>query len=182
VTKVMKLNYIVLKVFAGICLLMSVFVLVSGAQMSRPGARQSKSGNQMSKPGVQKGKGIIHVNVENLRNNNGQVCLMLFNSGTGFPSDTNSAFMRKIAPIANGKAEAEFSNVPYGEYAIAVFHDENMNRTVDMNFLNVPKEGYGVSQNVKGKFGPPSFDDAKFSFSKSRVSGQIMMIYPSKAF
>lgn len=179
--KVMKLNYIVLKVFAGICLLLSVFVLVSSAE-SRIGARLGRPGVQVEKAVAQQGKGVIHVNVENLRNNNGQVCLLLFNSGTGFPSDPNSAFMRKIAPIVNNRAETEFNNVPYGEYAIAVFHDENMNKAVDMNSFNAPKEGYGVSQNVKGKFGPPSYEDAKFSFSKSRVSGRIMMIYPGKAF
>jgi uncharacterized protein (DUF2141 family) len=47
------------------------------------------------------------------------------------------------------------------EYAITSFLDENANGTLDKNFFGVPTESYGFSNNVKGTFGPPSFDEVK---------------------
>ena len=52
--------------------------------------------------------------------------------------------------------------LPHGEYAIAVFVDLNGNGKMDKNFLGIPKEQYGFSNNVMGKMAAPSFEQAKF--------------------
>jgi uncharacterized protein (DUF2141 family) len=57
----------------------------------------------------------------------------------------------------NGKVGVDLENyeingiVPHGEYAIAVFVDVNGNGKMDKNFLGIPKEQYGFSNNVMGK-------------------------------
>jgi uncharacterized protein (DUF2141 family) len=53
-------------------------------------------------------------------------------------------------------------NVPSGEYAVSLFHDENGNKKLDKGLFGIPTEKYGVSNNAKGKYGPPSYDDCKF--------------------
>ena len=53
-------------------------------------------------------------------------------------------------------------NVPEGIYAIALFIDANKNMKIDKNFLGIPKEQYGFSNNAMGKFSGPSFEQAKF--------------------
>jgi uncharacterized protein (DUF2141 family) len=69
----------------------------------------------------------------------------------------------------NGAVGVDFENyvingiVPHGEYAIAVFVDVNGNGKMDKNFLGIPKEQYGFSNNVMGKMAAPSFEMAKFS-------------------
>ncbi len=45
-------------------------------------------------------------------------------------------------------------------YAVAVHHDANANGTMDSNFLGMPKEGYGVSNDVRSRFRPPRFSEA----------------------
>ncbi|WP_185964607.1 DUF2141 domain-containing protein [Flavobacterium sp. GT3R68] len=50
------------------------------------------------------------------------------------------------------------------EYAITSFLDENGNETLDKNAFGVPMEPYGFSNNVKGYFGPPSFEEVKVVF------------------
>ena len=55
-----------------------------------------------------------------------------------------------------------FTDLAPGEYAIKVMHDENDNGSLDTNFLGIPSEGYGFSNNG-GSFGPASYDDAKFT-------------------
>ena len=60
----------------------------------------------------------------------------------------------------------EINNVlPYGEYAISLFVDFNGNKKLDKNFLGIPKEQYGFSNNVMGKMSPPTFDQAKFAIA-----------------
>lgn len=54
-----------------------------------------------------------------------------------------------------------FENVKSGDYAITTFHDENDNDKLDTNFMGIPKELYGFSNDAKGSFGPPSFEKAK---------------------
>ena len=55
--------------------------------------------------------------------------------------------------------------LPDGTYAIGIFVDKNYNNKMDRNLFGVPKEQFGFSNNAKGKFGPPSFEDASFTVS-----------------
>lgn len=52
-------------------------------------------------------------------------------------------------------------DLPEGEYALAVMHDVNEDGKLNKNFFGIPTERYGFSNNARGTFGPPSFDDAK---------------------
>ena len=62
-----------------------------------------------------------------------------------------------------------FKEIPKGEYAVAVFHDKNSNEKMDVNFLGIPKEAYGCSNNAKGFMGPPKYEDAKFLLTANRI-------------
>ena len=53
-------------------------------------------------------------------------------------------------------------NLPEGIYAIALFVDVNKNLKIDKNFLGIPKEQFGFSNNATGKLSAPSFEQAKF--------------------
>ena len=71
-----------------------------------------------------------------------------------------------------------FDNLPAGEYAVSIAHDENSNGKVDFSWLHIPNEGYGVSNNAKGFMSPPSYSDAKFELNKSqRVDIKINVLY-----
>ena len=52
--------------------------------------------------------------------------------------------------------------LPAGQYAVGIFHDVNLNNKMDNNFLGLPKEQYGFSNNARALFGPPSYEDAAF--------------------
>ena len=58
-----------------------------------------------------------------------------------------------------------------------MFHDENMNEKLDKNFMGVPKEGYGASNNQKKKMGPPNFDETKFHVGGTEQSVEIKLMY-----
>ena len=61
------------------------------------------------------------------------------------------------------------TEIPDGEYAIAFFIDANGNKKLDKNFLGIPKEQFGFSNNAMGTLSAPSFEQAKF-----RVAGNTI--------
>jgi uncharacterized protein (DUF2141 family) len=54
-----------------------------------------------------------------------------------------------------------FTNLPPGTYAAQVMQDENDNGKLDTNFMGMPIEGYGFSNNPQ-LLRKPTFDEAKF--------------------
>ncbi|HIP34385.1 MAG TPA: DUF2141 domain-containing protein [Bacteroidia bacterium] len=56
----------------------------------------------------------------------------------------------------------KLDDIEVGKYAIAVFQDENSDGKMNTNFMGKPKELSGFSNDAKGDFGPPEFNDASF--------------------
>jgi uncharacterized protein (DUF2141 family) len=121
--------------------------------------------------------GQVVVTVDNIRSIKGQVGLCLFNSANGFPGDAGKAVMRGFVKVSGHSVQYTFVNVSPGIYAISAFHDENEDQKISTNFLGIPKEGVGVSNNAKGFLGPPKFEDAKFTFPGGRMAIKIDMAY-----
>jgi uncharacterized protein (DUF2141 family) len=114
---------------------------------------------------------LIHVDIVGLRNESGQVLCALYSSPVGFPKNSDKAVRRAQSEISHGHGICEFCGIAVGKYAVSVFHDENSNGKLDSNFLGIPREGVGASNNAKGHFGPPKFDPRQ-RFN-SRAAGSI---------
>jgi len=115
----------------------------------------------------------ITIQVDNLKNDNGFVLLGLHNQET-FEDIKTPALNRIQEKIKNGKIEVTFKNVPEGDFAIMVVHDENANHRMDFELNGMPKEAYGMSNN-NVSFGPPMFDDAKFKVEKENLILKIRL-------
>jgi uncharacterized protein (DUF2141 family) len=79
--------------------------------------------------------------------------------------------------VTNSHAVCEFLGVAPGTYAVSVFHDENSNGKLDTNFMGIPREGVGASNDAKGHLGPPKFDAASFHFLGGRLELKISVNY-----
>lgn len=119
----------------------------------------------------------IHVEIAGLRNDMGLAVCSLFSSVDDFPKKTEKSLAHSISVIRNRHAVCEFSGVAPGTYAISVFHDENSNGKLDTNFVGIPREGVGASNDAKGHFGPPKFDAAAFRFAGGRLELKITIVY-----
>jgi uncharacterized protein (DUF2141 family) len=122
-------------------------------------------------------KGNLKVVANSIKSKTGQVGFFLFNSADAFPSHTEKALLSGYVKTVGTTAEYTFINVTPGSYAVYVFHDEDSDKKLKTNFVGMPKEGMGVSNNAKGHFGPPKYDDAKFDFNKSEQTITISLIY-----
>jgi uncharacterized protein (DUF2141 family) len=121
--------------------------------------------------------GVLTVNVTGLRSNDGQVGCTIYSSAKGFPTDSSSALQRLWCRVASGSSSCSFAPIPAGTYAVASVHDENGNGKLDTGLFGIPKEGTVVSNHAKGFLGPPSFDNAKFSFAGVATTLDLRMGY-----
>lgn len=117
------------------------------------------TGIQEPKEGYQ-----IEVRIQNLKSNEGAVLVALYNSEESF---LNQTFMGEVSRIENKECRVVFKQVPAGIYAVSYVHDRNENGKMDTNFMGIPKEDYGCSNNAKGLMGPPKWEDAKFELTAS---------------
>lgn len=108
--------------------------------------------------------GRLTIRVVGFAHHQGQLIVNVFSKEDGFPTDRQRALRSITGQITDrNTTDVELPNLPAGQYAISVLHDENANGQLDTNFLGIPKEPTGTSRNVKGHFGPPKFRDAVFA-------------------
>ena len=107
----------------------------------------------------------LEVEISGFSNNKGSAMVGLYN--------TKETFLKKgiksVKTIVKNKKTYAVFNIPKGEYAISMYHDENANGKLDANFVGMPKEGYGTSNDAKGFMGPPKYDDAKFILTSNKT-------------
>ena len=102
--------------------------------------------------------GEVVVRVTGVRAAGGSIGCVLFPSMAGFPMEGVNVPMVWLQ--ASDGAVCRFGDVPAGVYAIAVVHDLNGNQRVDTNFVGIPTEPWGVSNNVRPLMRAPKFDEA----------------------
>ena len=119
---------------------------------------------------------VITVQVEGLRNDQGNVRCGLYNSPDGFRKP-GMQFRGVVAKI-NGKAAAcVFDDVPPNVYAVALFHAEHNEEQITYGFFGAPDQGYGFSNNPDTSFGPASFRDAAFTYGGGDMSLSVKVKY-----
>lgn len=115
--------------------------------------------------GVAARRGTIIVHITGFRSDKGHARVGVFKQAKGFPLDSARAATGARVPVQDREATAVFADLPYGSYAVIAHHDENDNYKLDVNWLDLPKEMYGASNNPRARIGPPRWKDAKFELS-----------------
>lgn len=114
--------------------------------------------------------GTLTVDVNNIERG-GDMHLAIYDDADVFENDNGEKGGKAkgiidgvIEEVAPGSATYIF-DLPEGVYAIGIFVDVNRNNRMDRNFIGIPKEQYGFSNDARGRFGPPSFAEASFTVS-----------------
>ena len=98
----------------------------------------------------------------------------MFTSGSAW-MNADSAYRKVKVPVKQKMEMIILENIPLGDYAIAIYQDQNMNGSMDETEAKIPKEPFGFSNNPKGKRGPANFQDAVFSFQgKDSISIELV--------
>jgi uncharacterized protein (DUF2141 family) len=118
----------------------------------------------------------VHVKIEGFRTSRGNCYLLLFKDKKGFPESEKHAAVILKNSIVDNTATFIFDTSP-GIYAISVLHDENLNEKLDKTWYGKPVEGFGISNNPKINFGPPSFKKSSISLKEKDNFVSITMKY-----
>ena len=122
-------------------------------------------------------KADLTVILSGFPSNVGKAMVALVNSEESFKARKGEQVPYRSIALKINQLETRtvFNAIPYGHYAVKVFHDENDNDDLDTNFLGIPSESYGFSNNAHGTFGPPDYEDAIFSFNPEQTSITILI-------
>ena len=119
----------------------------------------------------------IQVTVENVRSSKGLITAVLYD-------DNPETFLKRGARLDRIRVEAREGepqlclNAPSaGRYTVALYHDENGNKEFDRNFLGIPSEGYGFSNNPGFSFGKPKQKETLFSIQDSLINLRVSVLY-----
>ena len=116
----------------------------------------------------------LTLKVMGLKPMNGDLYISLHNRPEYFQIP-DSAYMKMKVAVNHETKTISFNDVPEGRYAIAVYHDENLNGMLDTNEKGIPREGYGFSTK-KNFFGRPKFEQAAFDLDRNDTV-EVQMIY-----
>ncbi|MFC1452990.1 MipA/OmpV family protein [Verrucomicrobiota bacterium] len=96
----------------------------------------------------------------------GTVVFVLFDSANTFGDLRDPA--KTVRYTSDDSGTYRIRDVPAGEYALLVYHDENENGFIDRSFIGIPKEPLGFSRGYRPK-GPPNYSRAAFELGEGET-------------
>jgi uncharacterized protein (DUF2141 family) len=102
----------------------------------------------------------LTVLVTGIRSNEGRLRFALYGTKESF---TDHPMLGAAETIADRRAEWRLADLAPGPYAVAIYHDENNDDKFNMNFLGLPTEDYGFSNNARARLGPPAWKRVVFA-------------------
>jgi uncharacterized protein (DUF2141 family) len=103
----------------------------------------------------------------------GTLRLALCPSESAFGTDRGCTL--HTAKADGGVVRMRIAGLATGTYAIKIFHDTDDDSVLDTNWLGIPTEPYGFSNDAMGTFGPPSFEQARFTVGQKPTVVRIKM-------
>ena len=113
----------------------------------------------------EEGMGRLIIKISNVSKDRGIIWIGLYDSADTYLIKEKS-ILKKIDVSQKGYHEMVVDSLPYGTYAMALFHDVNANGEIDRNLLGIPSEPYAFSKKPKSKWRLPKFDEVKFDFAQ----------------
>lgn len=103
----------------------------------------------------------LTLHIEGINILKGNLMIAGFDNEADFKTKENPVFADTVE-IKNNSAELVFAAITQGVYAIAVYHDENSDGTLNTVKLGIPAEGVGFSGTNKTFLKVPKFKDCRF--------------------
>lgn len=159
------MNQFVLR-FGSIAIIGIVYLLLSSFGINHP-----KSPNPLVE------ELTIEINIQNIRNSEGNLLISLYTPEDNFPTEPSQVFTINKNDISDHLTHS-LTIAQQGKFAVVLLDDENENQDMDYNFLGIPKEGYGFSNNAKPRgLSAPKFEAAAFDVNESGAQLEIKMNY-----
>lgn len=116
----------------------------------------------------------IKIIVTNLGTTKGFIELGIYNSSKGYLKD-GYAYRTIRQAVKGNTVEIILKDIPKGNYAVTLYHDENSDKKCNTNFLGVPNEPYGFSNGFRRRLFKPSFEDCKVEVQKNTTIKVVLI-------
>ena len=120
--------------------------------------------------------GVLRVVATNIQSDAGTLHVWVYDDPDTWLSDRYRT-QKSIKVLGNRQGDSIALEIllPAGRYALSVFQDVNDDGKLARNFIGIPKEPAGLSNNVRPRFGPPKFKDAQFKVGGATVEQKIRL-------
>lgn len=119
--------------------------------------------------------GALQLTVTNLKVKTGRVWIGIYTNETDF-LDREKARLVEIKVNKKGAVKIAIDSLNYGsEYALAIFHDEDDNGEMNLNWLGLPSEPWAFSGEPKTRLRLPKFEEVKFCFKPSKEAQTVRL-------
>ena len=110
----------------------------------------------------------LKIIVTNIKTYKGNIEMGVFNNTKSFlvKGKEYKTFSKNVT---NDSIVFVLKDLTKGNYAISVYHDINSDKKCNLNFIGMPIEPYGFSQNFKPRFSKPIFNDCKIKMNGDRT-------------
>lgn len=103
----------------------------------------------------------LTIKIKDLPENSGKIMLELFDA-------ERNTLQKIVGKIRNQQCTIHIDSLANGQYAFRYFHDIDGDGELNTNWVGMPTEPYGFSNNVVGSFGPPSFERWLFDLRSNK--------------
>jgi uncharacterized protein (DUF2141 family) len=103
----------------------------------------------------------LNLTISHITQAAGQINIAVYDRQDAFMDLKKARVLRNISVQAAGNLQVLLADLPPGSYAFSCYHDINGNGKLDTNWLGIPTEPYGFSNNARPKFRAPNWDEAK---------------------
>ena len=119
----------------------------------------------------------IQITIEKVRNSRGTIKVELYDGTAKNNGKKRKKVARTRVKAQSGETRLCLNAPSQGEYAIALYHDENDNKKLDRNFIGIPREGFGFSNNPPVRLGLPAQEEMRFRVDYSTAAIRISVVY-----
>ena len=110
----------------------------------------------------------LTITVTDIQGDKGEILIGVYNRDDGNFADVTKYYKKEKLIIDGENISTTFKELPKGVYAVAIIHDENKNGKINKNFLGIPTEGYGFSNNIRPMFRGATFEESKFELDSDK--------------
>ena len=104
----------------------------------------------------------LTITVEGMDSSEGNLGILIFNGPKGWAESRTDALKDISVPAQQGTQSVKVQ-LPPGKYAVALIHDVNKNHKLDKNWVGMPKEQWGMSNNPHATIKAPPIEKAMFT-------------------
>lgn len=118
---------------------------------------------------------VVTIKVTGITESKGSLRATLDAGAEAFKNNAPPMLTREVT-VDGKEMVLVFRNVPAGTYAVKIYHDENNDQKLNTNLFGVPEEKYGISNNVRGRFGLPGYEDASFKVNSGEETAMTISL------